>query len=138
MNTSVEKVLCIDSKDNHITNDNILAIHPSKIKWLANFEKETFDKAVIQNVSSDYLKPINIFYIAQSLKQNGVLEIYVDQQIKVMQELDASEIETNAKLAGFAGFEQQPFERWVKKGNQQVKISTIKVSMVRPEKILKV
>ena len=137
MSSSVEKVLSIDSKDSHINNDNVFAIHPSKIKWLADFQKETFDKVVIQNVSNEYLKSINFFYIGQTVKKNGVVDVYVDQQIKVMQELEASEIETNAKLAGFTGFEQQPFERWVKKGNQQLKISTIKVSMVIPEKVVK-
>ncbi len=136
MKSSSNRVLYIDPKDQHLTEENIFAIHPNKINWLASMQKETFDKAVIQNVPSAGLTSIGFFNISQTIKQGGVVEVYVSQPISVMQSLDASEIEANAKLAGFVDIKQSEYEKFVKDGEKDVKFSTIKVTMVRQEKVV--
>jgi hypothetical protein len=52
-----------------------------------------------------------------------------------MQSLDAGEIEANAKLAGLTDVQQSDYEKWVTQGDKDVKLSTIKLSMIRPEKV---
>lgn len=130
-----EKVLYIDSKDFHLEDANAFCVHPSKTAWLSYVKNESFDRAVIQNVPSGLIKPLRLFNIAQTVKQNGIVEIYVDQPISVMQSLDASEIEASAKLAGLNDIKQCDFEKWTKEGEQDVKTSTIKLTMLRPEKV---
>ncbi len=51
-----------------------------------------------------------------------------------MQALDASEIEANAKLAGFVDIQQHEIEYFVKDGDKDIKIKSLKVSMVRSDK----
>ena len=131
-----QRTLYIDSKNLHLEEEDALTIHPSKINFLAGFQKEFFDRAFILNTPSGSISSLGLFHIAQSLKQNGELQILVDQPISVMQSLDACEIEANAKLAGFADISKTPYEKFVREGDRDVKISTIKVSMVRPEKIV--
>ena len=131
-----ERTLYIDTKDLHLEDENAFTIHPSKLNFLAGFQKEFFDRAFILNTPSGSISSLGLFYIAQTLKQNGELEILVDQPISVMQSLDASEIEANAKLAGFADIMKTPFEKFVRDGDRDVKITSVKVSMVKPEKIL--
>jgi hypothetical protein len=130
-----EKVLYIDSKDLHLDEENSFSVHPFKFSWLSNIQKETFDRAVIQNTPTHLIKSLSLFFLAQTVKINGIVDIFVDQPISVMQSLDASEIEANARLAGFSDPQQFSHERWVKDGERDVKISTIKVSLIRPEKV---
>jgi hypothetical protein len=68
------------------------------------------------------------------LKPNSIVEVFVDQPISVMQALDASEIEANAKLAGFVDIQQHEIEYFVKDGDKDIKIKTLKMSMVRGDK----
>ena len=136
LNTRKEKVLYIDIKNQHLEDEHTFAIHPAKFSWLSYFQKETFDRAVIQNVPNSYIKSLSLFYVAQCVKINGIVDIYVDQPISVMQDLDASEVEANAKLAGFSDIQQAIFEKWIKQGDQDIKFSTIKISMLRPERVV--
>jgi hypothetical protein len=132
---SEESTLIIDSKDSHLDKDYAFSLHPGKINFISKFQKESFDNALIQNVPSFQLTSIGFFNIAQALKQNGRLEVIIDQPITVMQSLDAAEIDANAKLAGFVNIEQSEFEKVEQKDGRQVKSSTIKISMTRPEKV---
>jgi hypothetical protein len=132
---SEETTLIIDSKDTHLDKDYAFSLHPSKINFISKIQKESFENALIQNVPSSQLTSIGFFNIAQALKQNGRLEIIVDQPISVMQSLDAAEIEANAKLAGFVNIEQSDFEKLEQRDGKQVKSPTIKMSMTRPEKV---
>ncbi len=77
---------------------------------------------------------MGLFNILQVLKKNCTLEILVDQAITVMQDLDAAELETNAKLAGFSSVQQKKYERWVKEGEKDKLISTIKLTILRQKK----
>lgn len=130
------KTLIIDTKDTHINEENVFAIPPQKLSWLSYFQKESFDNALIKNTPVSFLKSMGLFYLAQSVKRNGFVEIIVDQPISVMQSLDASEIEANAKLAGFVDVQETSYETWIQEGGKDVKYATIKISMVRPEKIV--
>jgi len=90
---------------------------------------------LIRNTPSANIKSLGFFYLAKALKPNSLLEIYVDQPITVMQSLDASELEANAKLAGFVDIQQQEIEYFVREKDKDVKLRTIKLSMIRPEKV---
>jgi len=90
---------------------------------------------VVRNTPSANIKSLGFFYLAKALKANSLLEIYVDQPITVMQSLDASELEANAKLAGFVDIQQHEIEYFVREKDKDVKLRTIKISMIRPEKV---
>jgi len=129
--------IIIDSKDNHIDDETVFAVHPSKLNFLGNFEKESFDKGIIQNCPSSSIKTLGLFYLVKILKPNSVLDVIIDQPISVMQNLDASEIEANAKLAGFIDIELNPYEVMVENGDKKIAIKTICLTMTRPEKLKK-
>lgn len=129
-----QTTLYIDPKDLHLNEDDSLTVHPKKINMLSLLQKESFDHVVVQNVPTASLTSIGLFHVLQALKKNGIVEIFVEQPISVMQSLDAAEIETNAKLAGFVGIKQNNYEKWVKEGQTDVKVSTIRLTMLRGEK----
>ena len=135
MKTENEITLIIDGKDTHLNNDAALALHPSKINYLTLVQKESFDFGLIQNVSSGLLTSIGFFNIAQVVKQNGTVVVILEQPISVMQALDAAEIEANAKLAGFVNIQHVDFEKTEIRDGREVKYSTIKITMTRPEKV---
>jgi hypothetical protein len=128
------KTVIIDGKSQHLDDEDVLAIHPNKAHWLANFEKESFDKVVIMNSPTSALKSLAFFFMAKILKPSSILEVFVDQPISVMQALDASEIEANAKLAGFVDIQQHEIETFHKEGDKDIKVKSLKLSMVRPDK----
>ena len=68
------------------------------------------------------------------LKPNCIVEVYIDRPISVMQALDASEIEANAKLAGFVDIQQHEIKYLVKDGDRDIKVKTMKMRMVRGDK----
>ena len=39
------------------------------------------------------------------------------------------------KLAGLTDVQQSDYEKWVREGDRDVKFSTIKVTMIRPERV---
>ena len=136
---SVKKVetntLFIDGKDQHLEEEGIFAIHPDKIQWLNVIEKECFEKIIIKNTPSSSLKSIGFFFMGKILKPNCIVEIFIDQPISVMQALDSSEIEANSKLAGFVDIQQHEIEYFVRDGEKDIKIKSLKMSMVRPDKM---
>jgi hypothetical protein len=127
-------VVYVDGKNQHLEEENIFSIHPSKLQWLSYFEKESFDQIIVQNTATSFLKSINFFFMGKILKPNSLVEVFIDQPISVMQALDASEIEANAKLAGFVDIQQHEIEYFVKDGDKDIKIKSLKVSMVRSDK----
>jgi len=127
----------IDSKNSHADDHNIFSIHPNKLHFLGNFEKESFDAGVIQNCPSSTIKTLGLFYLVKILKPNAKLDVIIDQPISVMQGLDASEIEANAKLAGFVDIQQSDYETTNTEGERKMNIKTISLTMTRPEKLKK-
>ena len=121
-----KRILYVDSKDNHDKEDNCLVIHPSHLNMANVFEANTFDIIYINNTKTEMLRAKGFFNLAKCLKSNGKLEIIVDQPIAVMQNLDAGEIEANAKLGGFTNIINENFTV----NNNGTKLSTIKIKMV--------
>ncbi len=123
-----KRILYVDPKDNHDKEDNCLVINPSHLNMTSTFEANTFDKIFINNTKTELLRAKGFFNLAKSLKSKGVLEIVVDQPIAVMQNLDAGEIEANAKLGGFTEITSENCTI----NNNGTKLSTIKIKMVKP------
>ena len=128
--------LFVDTKDQHLDEESVLAIHPNKIHWLSVFEKESFEKVLIKNTPTSSLKSLAFFFLAKVLKPNCLIEIFIDQPISVMQALDASEIEANARLAGFVDIQQHEIEFFVRENDKDIKIKSLKMSMVRSDKVV--
>ena len=106
-----------------------MVITPSHLNLADAFQKEVFDKIIIQNSKSDYLTGKGFFNLWRTLKSGGVCEVIVEQPIAVMQQLDAGEIEANGKLGGFNNIETTPYETYVNRKGQQTKFSTLKLIM---------
>ena len=123
-----KRILYVDPKDNHDKEENCLVINPSHLNMASTFESNTFDKVYINNTKTELLRAKGFFNLAKSLKSGGVLEIVVDQPIAVMQNLDAGEIEANAKLGGFVDIRSENCTI----NNNGTKLSTIKIRMVKP------
>ena len=120
-----KRILYVDPKDNHDKEDNCLVIHPSHLNMADTFESNTFDKIYINNTKTELLRAKGFFNLAKCLKSKGILEIIVDQPIAVMQNLDAGEIEANAKLGGFIDINSENCTV----NNNGTKLSTIKIKM---------
>ena len=120
-----KRILYIDPKDNHNNEYNCLVIHPSHLNMADTFESNTFDKIYINNTKTELLRAKGFFNLAKCLKSKGTLEIIVDQPIAVMQNLDAGEIEANAKLGGFVDITNENCTV----NNNGTKLSTIKIRM---------
>lgn len=128
--------LVVDGKDQHLDEEDVFAIHPAKLQWLASFEKESFDRVLVKSTQTSSLKSISFFFMSKILKPNCLVEVFVDQPISVMQALDASEIEANAKLAGFVDIQQHEIESFHREGDKDIKVKSLKLSMVRSEKVV--
>ena len=122
-------ILYVDSQDSHEKEKNAMVITPSHLNLADAFQKEVFDKIIIQNSKSDYLTGKGFFNLWRTLKSGGVCEVIVEQPITVMQQLDAGEIEANGKLGGFNNIETTPYETYVNRKGQQTKFSTLKLIM---------
>ena len=123
-----KRILYVDPKDNHDKEENCLVINPSHLNMASTFESNTFDKIYINNTKTELLRAKGFFNLAKSLKSGGILEIVVDQPIAVMQNLDAGEIEANAKLGGFVNITNENCTI----NNNETKLSTIKIKMTKP------
>ena len=122
-----KRILYVDPKDNHEKENNCLVIHPSHLNMADTFESNTFDKIYINNTKTELLRAKGFFNLAKCLKPKGQLEIIVDQPIAVMQNLDAGEIEANAKLGGFINITNENCTI----NNNGTKLSTIKIKMMK-------
>ena len=117
-----EKVLYVDGKDYHLDEDNAMVIHPNNLGMAHKFEKGIFDKAIIKNSPTSYLKSICFFNLARALKDEGILELYLAQPISVMQTIEIQEIEANALRGGFTGIDEN---------GKDIKLSNVKLTMMK-------
>ena len=122
-----KRILYVDPKDNHDKEDNCLVIHPSHLNKADTFQSNTFDKIFINNTKTELLRAKGFFNLAKCLKSKGTLEIIIDQPIAVMQNLDAGEIEANAKLGGFIDIKTVSHDI----NNNGTKLSTLKITMTK-------
>ena len=124
-------ILYVDSLDSHEKEKNAMVITPNHLNLADAFQKDAFDKIIIQNSKSDFLTGKCFFNLWRTLKSGGVCEVIVEQPIAVMQQLDAWEIEANVKLGGFNKIETSPYDTYVNRKGQQTKFSTLKLTMYK-------
>ena len=122
-------ILYVDGLEAHEKENNAIVITPNHINLADAFQKEVFDKIIIQNSKSEFLTGKAFFNLCRTLKSGCICEVIVEQPIAVMQQLDAGEIEANAKLGGFNKIETNPYETYVTRKGQQTKFSTLKLTM---------
>jgi hypothetical protein len=128
-----ERSLIVDPKGSYLDDMSILCLHPEKLHWLLNFDKNIFDKAMVRNCETNILKGLIFFYIARCMKPGTIIDVYVCQPISVVQPMDAKTIESNARLAGFKDIKSKSIEEWVSESGKDLKITTLRLTMVRPE-----
>ena len=125
----MNSVLYVDSLESYVKDKNAMVITPFHLNLVDAFQKEVFDKIIIQNSKSEYLTGKAFFNLCRTLKTGCACEVIVEQPIAVMQQLDAGEIEANAKLGGFNKIETNPYETFVTRKGQQTKFTTLKLTM---------
>ncbi len=125
----MSNILYVDGLEAHEKENNAMVITPNHINLADAFQKEVFDKIIIQNSKSEFLTGKAFFNLCRTLKSGCICEVIVEQPIAVMQQLDAGEIEANAKLGGFNKIETNPYETYVTRKGQQTKFSTLKLTM---------
>lgn len=106
-------------------------IHPDQLHWLESFQKEVFETAIIKNTPCYYLTQRIMYLINRVIKREGSVDVLLCQKISVLQDLDASEIENNAKLGGFVCIETSNHERFVKEDGKDVKKQTLLITMMK-------
>ena len=124
-------ILYVDGLDSHEKEKNAMVITPNHLNLADAFQKEAFDKIIIQNSKSDFLTGKGFFNLCRTLKSGCICEVIVEQPIAVMQQLDAGEIEANGKLGGFNKIETSPYDTYVSRKGQQTKFSTLKLTMYK-------
>ena len=122
-------ILYVDGLDAHEKEKNAMVITPNHLNLADSFEKEVFDKVIVLNSKSDLLTGKAFFNLCRTLKSGCICEVIVEQPIAVMQQLDAGEIEANAKLGGFSIVTSSPYDTYISSKGQQTKFSTIKLTM---------
>ena len=125
----MSNILYVDGLEAHEKENSAMVITPNHINLADAFQKEVFDKIIIQNSKSEFLTGKAFFNLCRTLKSGCICEVIVEQPIAVMQQLDAGEIEANAKLGGFNKIETNPYETYVTRKGQQTKFSTLKLTM---------
>ncbi len=125
-----EEILIIDPENNYNSEDGFHVL-PSQLSWLKVIQKNSFDRVIIRNTPSSILSHKIFFYINKLLKQNCICEVYVSQKIGVLQDLDAQELESNAKLGKFVSIENSPYEKFVVVDGKDVKLKTIRLTMMK-------
>lgn len=124
------EILFIDT-DGFSKLDQGMVLHPEQLKYATKIEKESFDKVYIHNTPSFMLSHKYFFYINKLLRKKGKVEILVSQKISVLQDLDAEEIVSNGKLAGFTTVETDIYERFENVDGNDIKIKSLRVSMFK-------
>ena len=128
-------ILYIDSNNEHHKGENDLCLTPTQLDWVEYLRKHTFDEIHVHNTKSSDLTHRRLFYLHGLLKHNGIMTVLIDQKISVLQDLDAEEIFSNGKLAGFENIEINNFEKFVKdsKTGNDVRQHSLVVTMIRDE-----
>ena len=129
-----EQVLIVDAKDYHLDEENTMVIHPQKLGLAYTFAKESFDKAIIMNSPTHMLKSIGFFNIAKALKQGATLEVYLDEPISVMQQVELEELEALAQRGGFIDIQTSGGEEKGRKTKEPPKPKSFKMTMRKPVK----
>lgn len=112
-------------------NNAVFHIHPDQLMWLDKLASNSFLVCKVYNTSCSELTPRVFSGLHKIIKENGCVDILVHQKLSVLQELDAQEIEFNAKLAGFVCVETSDFERFENVDGKDVRFRSLIVTMLR-------
>lgn len=124
--------LVIDGEDAYKGMTDVFYSHPSRISLLRFLSNHSFSSCSIKNSSVESMSSLNLVTILEKLRQNGTLEIIINQPITVMQEYDAKQIEANAKLAGFDDISIT--ETTYVNETTQKRLQTLAVNCIKPVK----
>lgn len=102
---SEEIELLINNEDNYKGLKNLYYLPCDRIEHIRYLNNETFSGCYIRNTATNLLTTLNFSFINQKLKDGAVVEVIIDQPIKVMQKQDERLIKMNALNAGFGTFE---------------------------------
>lgn len=91
--------IIVDSIDRE--GDDIMYILPNHLNSSKFLASGTFDKATIQNCSTENITSAGLLGIYNSLKPGAYITIYIDQPIAIMLPYDAKQVEANLRLVGF-------------------------------------
>jgi hypothetical protein len=108
-----------------------MVLHPEQLKWANKIQRESFDEVYVFNTPSNMLSAKSFLGLYKLLRPRGKLEVIVAQKILVLQDLDAQEIESNAKLAGFGNIEVENHERFVKLDGKDFKEQSLRITMLK-------
>lgn len=129
----MSSILIVDTDCSKYKSDEVFVLHPNQLHWADKLKPDSFDGIKIFNTKSHDLTQRSLFYLNRALKNGNNLEVLVSQQISVLQDLDAQEIESNAKLAGFVNIETNNYERFHREDGIDVKFQTLLVTMMKDE-----
>lgn len=101
---SQEIELLINNEDNYKGLKDLYYLPSDRIEHIRHLNNETFSGCYIRNTPTELLTPLTFSFINQKLKDDSVVEIIIDQPIKVMQKQDERLIKMNALYAGFGTF----------------------------------
>ena len=73
--------LIIDEEDNYREKENVFYMNPSYLGLLRCVRNAQFSSCLIKNTSVDKLTSLHLVYIMQKLRQNGQVEIILDQPL---------------------------------------------------------
>lgn len=102
---SDEIELLINNEDNYKGLKNLYYLPCDRIEHMKYLNNETFNRCHIRNTPTEYLTTLNLSFLNQKLKDDAVVEVIIDQPIKIMQKQDERLIKMNALNAGFGTFE---------------------------------
>ena len=90
----MEKTLYVDAIDNHADEENCISIHPSHLNFVNAFDKGAFNKILIKNSPSEFLKAKGLLSIMLSLPNGwnysieGLIAICKEGEKAVVSALD--------------------------------------------------
>jgi hypothetical protein len=102
---SEEIELLINNEDSYKGLNNIYYLPSDRIEHIRYLNDETFSGCYIRNTPTELLTTLKLSFLNQKLKDQAVVEIIIDQPIKVMQKQDERLIKMNALYAGFGSFD---------------------------------
>lgn len=97
--------IIIDNVDNYKGLKQYYYLPSDRIEHIKYLNEDKFAGCYIRNTPTESLTTLMFCYLNQKLKDESVVEIIIDQPIKVMQKQDERQIKMNALYAGFGTFE---------------------------------
>jgi hypothetical protein len=103
--------IIVDKPENARRFVNNFFLPSDTIEHIKYLNDDKFDGCSIRSTPTEKLTNLLFSYLNQKLKDGGVVEVIIDQPVRVMQTQDERVIRMNATFAGFSDFtvEEQKF-----------------------------